>query len=151
MTRSDREEGTRWLRQASSDFEGIAALRAAGKHDLACFLAQQAAEKALKAYLYARGVDLVHTHSVASLCETCARYDTAFSALRRRIKHLDTYYVEARYPNALPDSLPCEFFDEADSATASLYAAEALEAVRKALEGPEAAVPEEGGGASLPK
>ena len=31
--------------------------------------------------------------------------------LRTRVKDLDHYYIEARYPNGLPDQTPSEFFE----------------------------------------
>lgn len=37
------------------------------------------------------------------LWERCAAYDPTFSDLRKQVKNLDQFYVEARYPNGLPD------------------------------------------------
>lgn len=48
-------EGQRWLRQALYDRDAARLNRDHGFHEHACFLAQQSAEKALKAFLYARG------------------------------------------------------------------------------------------------
>jgi HEPN domain-containing protein len=93
---------------------------------MVCFLSQQIAEKAIKAYLYSRGKDIVYGHSVANLCEQSAEYDTRFSVLRKAIKKLDQYYIEARYPNGLPDSIPADFFEEED-------ALEAIESARTAV------------------
>lgn len=50
-----RREADRWWRQASADLAFLPVARDAGKFDTCCFLAQQTAEKALKAYLFAQG------------------------------------------------------------------------------------------------
>jgi HEPN domain-containing protein len=47
-----KQEAARWLRQAESDLQILDWIRQAGKADTCCFLAQQAAEKALKAFLF---------------------------------------------------------------------------------------------------
>ena len=53
------EEGARWFTQALHDLDDARYARAGNRHNLACFLCQQAAEKALKTYLYAQGQTLV--------------------------------------------------------------------------------------------
>ncbi|MDW8345123.1 MAG: HEPN domain-containing protein [Verrucomicrobiae bacterium] len=44
-----KQNARRWLATAHADFEAARSLRAAGHHAHACFMAQQAAEKAVKA------------------------------------------------------------------------------------------------------
>ena len=41
-------EGARWLRQAEQDLDDARYLKEGGRHNLACFMGQQAAEKRLK-------------------------------------------------------------------------------------------------------
>ena len=48
------EEGERWLAQATADLRWVRHLAQEGGWHLACFLAQQVTEKALKAFLYAQ-------------------------------------------------------------------------------------------------
>lgn len=62
-----------------------------------------------------------------------ASYDPAFAELRERVKQLDFYYVEARYPNALEDVVPAEFFTERDARDAMEMAGLALSAVERRL------------------
>ena len=50
-------QGRRWLEQAEADQQGAQLLLDGGSYHLACFVAQQVAEKALKAFLYAQGED----------------------------------------------------------------------------------------------
>ncbi|MBC7335125.1 MAG: HEPN domain-containing protein [Clostridia bacterium] len=72
MRRKSRDEALRWLRQAEYDLDD-AKFKADGKrYNVACFLCQQAAEKALKAYLISIGGD-PWGHSVAELVERVAR------------------------------------------------------------------------------
>jgi len=52
-------EAARWLEQARRDLDDAEFAASGSRWNLACFLAQQAAEKALKAYLYACGAEAV--------------------------------------------------------------------------------------------
>ncbi|MDI7269497.1 MAG: HEPN domain-containing protein [Myxococcota bacterium] len=124
-------EGRRWLRQAEEDLDAAAkSADLLGKHYLACFLAQQAAEKALKALFYARGAASVRGRSVAELCTAAEPFDPAVTAMRPRLAKLDRYYIPTRYPNGLSGGHPFEAFDARDSADAVALAAEAIAAVR---------------------
>src|SRR5438876_3409822 len=102
MRPDPRSEGRRWLAQAENDlaFAGLAARE--GFFAQACFNSQQAAEKALEAFLYAAGAEHVFGHSISELTEECARLDDGFTALRPRVSPLDQFYLTARYPNSLP-------------------------------------------------
>jgi HEPN domain-containing protein len=111
---TQREAG-RWWRQALADFSFLPVARQAAKYDTCCFLAQQTAEKALKAYLFQQGEELIFTHSIFKLCAMAAHYAAEFTELQERVKLLDFYYVEARYPNALEDVIPAEFYSERDA------------------------------------
>lgn len=82
---------------------------AAGYH-IACFLAQQIGGKALKAFLYAQGEEIVIGHSVERLCRAATRFDPAFDQLVARWSILDGYYIPTRYPNSVPDSIPAHVF-----------------------------------------
>lgn len=127
------EEALLWLRQAEADCSALDVLFRAGKYDLVCFLAQQVAEKALKAYLFLHGEELVPSHSVARLCAMASNFDPAFLDLRADIKGLTSYYVEARYPNAL-EEIPALFFDARDAQAAMDMAVQALQFVRQRFE-----------------
>ncbi|MEE8441027.1 MAG: HEPN domain-containing protein [Spirochaetia bacterium] len=115
MTRSPSDEGMRWLNQARADLLAVQTLLDGGRFDTACFLSQQSAEKTLKAYLYLCGEEMVLGHSVAKLCDLAAEYDGRFGDLKKEIKNLDQFYIEARYPNGLPDSFPAEFYQRSDA------------------------------------
>jgi HEPN domain-containing protein len=121
------EEAHRWLAQARHDAEAAALNAREGYAALACFLAQQAAEKALKAYLYAQGERAVIGHATYLLLKQCQYYDTCFEALQDVCRRLDQYYIPTRYPNGLPGGIPHEVYtsDQAD---------QALEGTRRVLD-----------------
>jgi len=52
MKRDAQQEGLRWLEQAEADRYGAQLLFDGASYHLACFVAQQIAEKALKAFIY---------------------------------------------------------------------------------------------------
>ncbi len=97
---------------------------------MACFLAQQSAEKALKAYLFSKGAEEVWGHSVAELCKDAQTFDHTFIELNPRASPLDKYYIPTRYPNALPGGIPSKAFDENDAERAILLAKEVIDFVK---------------------
>jgi HEPN domain-containing protein len=133
MKPTPNEEAKRWLKQAESDFSFLQKIVEGEKYDLACFLSQQVAEKALKSFLFSQGEEIILTHSIFKLCELASQYDPAFQTLKAEIKNLDRYYVEARYPNALEDLTPAEFFDLNDAKEAVQMAEESLQLVKEKL------------------
>lgn len=133
MRRSPREEGQRWLEQAREDLRWARELARWGGYHIACFLAQQVVEKALKGFLYARGEEVVLGHSVQRLCEAAGAYDPSFQEKGRSWAILDGYYVPTRYPNSLPDSIPARVYTQAAAETAVELAAEAVAFVEERL------------------
>lgn len=127
-------EARRWYEQAQADRHGAQLLFDGGSYHLACFIAQQVAEKALKAYLYAQGEETVLGHSVEALARRAARYQGAFEALRQEAAPLDAHYVATRYPNSLPDSIPARVFTRGIAAEALRLADSVLAAVGARLD-----------------
>lgn len=126
-------EGLRWLRQAEHDLSDAEYNLAGGRYSLTCFLCQQGAEKALKAFLYARGAEQVFGHSVADLCAEAGSLDEVFRTLRPAAAPLDQYYIPTRYPNSLPGGIPAEAFDESDGRRALGLARDVLRLVKTRL------------------
>jgi len=116
------DEARRWLAQALHDRDAARLVRDHGYCEHACFLAQQAAEKALKAFLYARGEGPVLGHSTLALVQEAASCEPAFEALADSCRRLDQLYIPTRYPNGLPGGVPHDFYDRglADQALADL-------------------------------
>lgn len=108
-------EAQRWLTQARSDL-GFAELGLReGYHAQACFMAQQTAEKALKALHYLIGARVVLGHSVVELLNGLVSRYPQISELREAAQQLDQFYVPTRYPNGLPGGVPAQVFSRAQS------------------------------------
>jgi HEPN domain-containing protein len=123
-------EARRWWRQAERDFESAEINAREARHEVACFLCQQAAEKAVKALLYGGGESPVLGHSLLSLTKRARSGVASLPDLREAAKILDGYYVAARYPNGHTDDVtPADFFDERDSERALAAAREVLAAI----------------------
>jgi HEPN domain-containing protein len=86
-----------WIKKAQSDLAAVDALIAARSFDTACFHAQQAAEKYLKAFLTHYGVTFPATHNLAKLVELGARTDESLRTLTATVEPLTPYAVETRY------------------------------------------------------
>ena len=68
------------------------------RFNLACFQGQQAAEKAVKAYLYHRGAEDVWGHSLIDLCEDAKLFEMFFDTVKDDARQLDKYHEITRYP-----------------------------------------------------
>ena len=108
-------EGARWFRQAEQDLEDAAYNRQGGRYNVACFLCQQTAEKAVKAYLYKRGAEDVWGNSLIDLCEDAKIFEMFFDTIKADARQLDKYYDITRYPGYLPSGIPSEAFDDVDA------------------------------------
>ncbi|BDC17686.1 HEPN domain-containing protein [Acidianus sp. HS-5] len=97
-----------WLKQAERDLEEAKHAKAGGYYELACFLSQQSAEKAIKALLQLNGLEK-RGHSISHLIQNppadifqCATF-------------LDKQYVLTRCPDVYPEGSPYEFYTEKDA------------------------------------
>src|SRR5690242_1085239 len=121
-----RDAAQRWLRQAEHDLRIARGHHERADYSDACFMAAQAAQKTLKAFLMQQGQRSVPLHSVAQLAERCAQFapDSAAHVTAGRI--LDQYYIPTRYPDALaPPAVPFESYTQEQGAQA-VAAAQAL-------------------------
>ncbi|HSK10478.1 MAG TPA: HEPN domain-containing protein [Vicinamibacterales bacterium] len=118
-----------WFRQAERDLEQARSSQAEGRHEWACFAAQQSAEKAVKALHLSRGVE-AWGHVVARLL---AELQEPVGDLQDKAKVLDNFYVSARYANGHPEGAPFEHYGPIQSGDAIEYAAEILDFVRLRL------------------
>jgi HEPN domain-containing protein len=75
-----RETALRWLRQAEHDLRIACGHQERGDYSDACFMAEQAAQKALKGFLMAQGQHSVPSRSVPQLASHCAQCDADFAA-----------------------------------------------------------------------
>jgi HEPN domain-containing protein len=126
-------EGRRWFQQGEYELRVAYNLAENQFYAATCFFAHQAAEKFLKALLYAQGVRRVVGHSISDLCDNCAEHFAAFVELKGRIRQLDLYYIPTRYPNGIPGGIPAEMYDETDSTAALNMVADVRTAVTDAV------------------
>ena len=119
-----------WFLQAEFDLQHGAEAREAGRHEWACFAAQQAAEKAVKALHLARGQE-AWGHVVARLLAELPL--PVPEDLIEKAKVLDGYYIPTRYPNGHPAGAPHEHYGTLHSNAAVDYAREIVEFVRLRL------------------
>jgi HEPN domain-containing protein len=125
-----KKEAKRWFDQGRRDVESAAKVNKQEIHELCCFLAQQAAEKLLKAFLYSQGEAPVVGHATFYLAKRCQEYDTRFKEILQSCKRLDALYIPTRYPNGLVEGVPYEVFDASDAE----QALKDLESVRTLVE-----------------
>ena len=116
----NRAEALRWLRTADDDLDTAVILKDNKKFAHACFHAQQAAEKALKA-LWINADAEPWGHSIQKLIEDLQTVDLelfeVFKGLSRLGNLLDRFYIPTRCPNGLPDLTPDVVFEEEDAQT----------------------------------
>lgn len=120
------ERSRDWMDQAMGDLEHARSDRERGFYDWACFSAQQAAEKAVKAVFQKMGAE-AWGHSVADLLQELGRYHPAASALIDGALELDKAYIPTRYPNAHPSGSPRTRYTEREAARLIGYAEEIVE------------------------
>ena len=123
-----------WFAQAERDLEHAEASRESGRHEWACFAAQQAAEKATKALHLHLGQE-AWGHVVARLLAELPVGDLP-EGLIDRAKVLDNFYIPTRYANGHPEGAPFEHYGPLQSKEAIRHAGAVLGFVRARLAGP---------------
>lgn len=130
----NKEDALRWLAQAEHDFKVARHNFQAQHYSDTCFMAEQSAQKALKAYLLTRGKRFVWEHAIQSLAEMCQSYDEAFKDLIEEGMILDRYYITTRYPDALaPPAVPYKSYTKKEGAQALRIAGKVLNLVRQRI------------------
>lgn len=112
----NRQMAMRWIETAEEDLGTTRLLRDGGAHAPACFYAQQAAEKAMKALWHAMDQE-PWGHSVVELIEDFSAHDS-ISDLKKWSDcgaQLDQFYIPTRYPDSLPASTPGRVYRASDS------------------------------------
>lgn len=118
-----------WFDQAVRDLEQARDSQRDGRHEWACFAAQQSAEKAVKALHLHLGQE-AWGHVVAKLLRELPPAANAPAMLVERARVLDSFYIPPRYPNAHPEGAPFEHYGPLQSEEAIRYASEIIEFVR---------------------
>jgi HEPN domain-containing protein len=116
-----------WYAQAERDLEQAVASQRDGRHEWACFAAQQAAEIAVKALHLQRGQEAWGRVVARLLSELPLPVS---SDLVEKGKVLDNLYVPTRYAIGHPEGPPYEHYGPLQSDEAIRYAREILNFVR---------------------
>jgi HEPN domain-containing protein len=94
-------DARKWLSSADEDLASCRVLlHSRALLGTASYHAQQAAEKALKAFLVAREEPLIRTHDVGVLVARCESIDDSFAPFNAAAARLTPYAVMHRYPGA---------------------------------------------------
>jgi len=121
-----------WFKQAIRDLEQAEESRRGGRHEWACFVAQQASEKAIKALHLHLGQE-AWGHVVARLLQDLPDTVSVPEELVEKAHVLDSFYIPTRYPNSHPEGAPFEHYGSLQSEEAIRYAREILEFVRSQM------------------
>lgn len=102
---NSRQQALRWLEYARNDLQAASVILS--RDDVAprtaCFLAQQSAEKALKAIIVLKGLNVVKTHDLDAIAEKLPEKDNAaFASID--LTWLTEWSVESRYPGDWPEA-----------------------------------------------
>jgi len=118
-----------WFRQAERDLEQAEDSQRAGRHEWACFAAQQAAEKAVKALHLHYGQE-AWGHVVARLLRELPPQVAVPASLVEKARVLDSFYIPLRYPNSFAEGAPFEHYGPLQSEEAIRHAREIVDFVR---------------------
>ena len=135
MKKPIKEEVLIWFTQAKDEFLDSDNLRKRERFYLALFHFQQAAVKAVKAFLYlkVKSIEVFYRHSINDLLNVAIEIDIEFKEIES-VKKLDQYYIPTRYPNGLPGGIPSRYFDDSKEAKdAMLLAKKLIDLVEKKL------------------
>jgi HEPN domain-containing protein len=115
------ERSADWMDDAEGDLAHAKSDLERGFYSWACFSAQQAAEKAVKAVFQKLGAE-AWGHSVADLLAGLkARHEVPESLIGRGLE-LDKAYIPARYPNAHPAGSARSRYTQEEAARLTEYA-----------------------------
>jgi HEPN domain-containing protein len=116
-----------WFAQAERDLEQAKSSKKDGRHEWACFAAQQSAEKAVTSlHLFLK--QEAWGHVIARLLSELPL--SVSEDLIDKAKVLDGFYISTRYANGHPEGSPFQHYGKIQSSEAIRYASEILEFVR---------------------
>lgn len=123
-----------WLLEAEDDLTVAEELLKLSRYSKVCYFSQQAAEKALKAFLiYYAGI-YDPTHSITKLLELAEKHGVKLPQnLKRSGKILDRHYIPTRYPNAWPAEPPFKHYDKIDAMEALNHAKKIMQFIKEKI------------------
>jgi len=90
-----------WLHKAEGDLataQRELRVRRNPNYDAACFHSQQCAEKAFKAVMAEKNIQIIRTHDIEVLLDSCLELYPLWEGFRSRCQLLTQYAVIYRYP-----------------------------------------------------
>lgn len=115
------ERARDWWTQAQADLRHAGNSRRDGSYEWACFAAQQAAEKGLKA-VFEKRQQRAWGHTLTFLLKALQEQGISVPAeLFDYARTLDKHYIPTRYPNGLVEGAPTEFYTLKEADDAILY------------------------------
>ena len=108
------ERSKDWINQAERDLKVAEELKKDESFEWSCFVAQQAAEKAVKAVFQTLNA-AAWGHSVFDLMRILSKKVMVNEELLDCARGLDRYYVATRYPNGFESGSPYEYFTRRDA------------------------------------
>ena len=122
------------MEQSKRDLQMAGQAAASGFPEWACFIAQQAAEKAIKAVYQKRG-GVGWGNSVSDLLQGLPGDCTIPSDLSTVARNLHRWYIQARYPDGFPQGKPGDYVDTEDANDAICGAGRILQFCESLLAG----------------
>ena len=119
------ERSRDWMDQAEGDLAHARSDVRGGFYDWACFSAQQAAEKAVKAVFQRMGAE-AWGHAVADLMTELEARHAVPTSLREAALELDKAYIPTRHPNAHPAGAPRTRYTRTEAERLIGYAADII-------------------------
>jgi HEPN domain-containing protein len=98
-------EHERWLKIVDDDIKSAKGLLCLEVFSTATYHCQQAAEKALKAYLVFKNQKVKKIHDLIEITALCCELDKEFERLYDDVEHLNPFATKFRYPTEfdIPD------------------------------------------------
>lgn len=124
----------KWLAFAGDDLRIIQTVIKEGVYHLACFHAQQSAEKSLKGFIIFYKGSIEKTHSLVELLNEAIRINRELERFRDYCLILDRYYILTRYPDAFPGVLPAGLPGKERAQEALKYTQEIFDFIKGVLE-----------------
>jgi len=122
------ERSKDWMNQAIKDLKTAEQLIKSESFEWSCFIAQQAAEKAVKA-VFQKLNAVTWGHSIFDLLRILSQEQKILvnEGFLNYARSLDKYYLPTRYPNGFESGSPYEYFTKKEAKDALIYSGKIIE------------------------
>jgi HEPN domain-containing protein len=126
------ERSKDWINQAIKDLSTAEEMMRNESFEWSCFVAQQAAEKAVKAVFQELNA-VAWGHSIFDLIRILSKKMVVSEKLLNCARSLDKYYIPTRYPNSFESGSPYEYFTRRDAEDAIICSRRIIEFCKSVL------------------